>query len=160
MRLMYECADVIFMNLDQQSLQASPQTSFSEIHSHAESELHPVVSTVLWKMTAKSIGIPLEAKMSRHDLFNKTNLDPSSLRGYQELARHCNQLIDIHETLLNQLPSPSVEVLSRELCSTDPTVRLTSTATNILADEVSRLYIVLRQGRFQARIQREKEATE
>lgn len=109
-------------------------------------------------MVANCIDIPLESKMIQHDLFRKTSHDASTLQGYQELARHCNQLIEIHEILLNQLPS--MDALTSELSNTNPTARLTSTAASVLANEVSRLYTVLRQGRFEARIQREIEAKE
>lgn len=142
-----------------QSIHGTTNAPFHEVLSKVEKELHPIVCTVLWKRVAKAAAIPLETKINEHDLFRKSNHDPSMLQGYQELASHCNQLIEIHETLLNQLPSPSVEVLASEVSCTDPIVRLTSVAATILATEVSRLDTALRQGRVQARIKRQMEAT-
>ncbi|CAJ1954500.1 unnamed protein product [Cylindrotheca closterium] len=141
------------------SIHGISNAPFYEVLSKIEKELHPIISTILWKRVAKTVEVPLEEEINQHDLFRKTNHDPSTLQGYQELARHCNQLIEIHETLINQLPSPSVELLASELSSTDPSVRLTSVAATVLTNEVSQLHKILCQGRVEARIQRQTEAT-
>lgn len=121
--------------------------------SPVEKGLHPSIRQMLWTVASRDLGLPVDDEIHGACLLANTGkyYDPSTLAGYQTLARHYNRLVGIHDELLNWLPFPSVEIMDTD-CSRQTSIRLASTAVKLLVREMDRIEAVLYQARLSTRL--------
>ena len=121
--------------------------------SPVEKGLHPSIRKILWTVASRDLNLPVDDEIRGASLLANTGkyYDPSTLAGYQTLARHYNRLVGIHDELLNCLPFPSVEIMDTDF-SRQTSIRLASTAAKLLVQEMDRIEAVLYQARLSTRL--------
>lgn len=152
-----------------QAIDAVPGVALGTTLSNVEAKLHPVVGKMLWVSAAhrgwdERHG-PFQKEMRRCTglLAPTDRWDPLTLKGYQDLTRHYNKLMQLQEDLLYQLPFPSTTTLTSvtpggvvlrptsaaptEVERRDPVFRLTSKACQLLGEEMDRIERILYQAR-------------
>jgi hypothetical protein len=148
-----------------QSVQAIPGVAFHSTLSEVERQLNPMVRKVLWSVAANMTGVPVEKEIRGAALLlvavAKGDDDRTTLDEYRRSAQHYNQLVDLHDEFLHQLPFPSVDtsttsntnnVGETNLSSqSSPVVRLTSAAAKALVHEMERIEALLYQTRVSRR---------
>jgi hypothetical protein len=147
-----------------QSVQAIPGVAFHSTLSEVERQLNPMVRKVLWSVAANRTGVPVDKEIRGAALLATGDDDLTTLDGYRRLAQHYNQLVDLHDEFLHQLPFPSVDTTTTSanhntnntvgetvLSSQSPVVRLTSAAAKALVHEMERIEALLYQTRVSRR---------
>jgi hypothetical protein len=150
-----------------QSVQAIPGVAFHSTLSEVEGQLNPMVRKVLWSVAANMTGVPVDKEIRGAALLlvgvAKDDDDPTTLEEYRRSAQHYNQLVDLHDEFLHQLPFPSVDTSTDTTSNNDnvgetnlssqgsPVVRLTSAAAKALVHEMERIEALLYQTRVSRR---------
>ena len=115
--------------------------------------LHPTVSNVLWVKVGDELNLPWDDNIRRSTvakLVHRVNrhVPPKTLVDYQNLTRLYNHLVDLYDELWIERPFPSVEAMETELSNKHPIVRLTSTASKLLYEEMNDIEQLLYQARL------------
>jgi hypothetical protein len=133
------------------SIPTSPGVHFDKTISNIQQKLHVMVPTILWQEAGKRLGFSVEK--TTFNLFPFGDQNPSTFQGYQNLALHHNRLVQLHDEFFRHPPFPAVEVLfETNLSTTFSTVRLTSAASKVLANEMDRIEKLLYRSRVTARL--------
>jgi hypothetical protein len=141
------------MHIPIQAVDAVAGLPIESTLSPVEKGLHPSIRKILWTVASRDLDLPVDDEIRGASLLASTGkyYDPSTLAGYQTLARHYNRLVGIHDDLLNWLPFPSVEIIDTEF-SRQTLIRLASTAAKLLVREMDRIEAVLYQARLSTRL--------
>lgn len=154
-----------------QSIPAQPRTSFAETLKCTLNQLHPMVVKILWTRVAWRLlhnGFPLARDIQQAQLVLGPKEEEALWQpggswtthpGYRRFAEHYNRLVDIQDSLFDQVPYPAVQTtpagttFPSSTSKADPVLHLTTEACQALSHEMDVIEGLLYRARITYRFQ-------